>query len=222
MAPNLLTLGCSFTQQDGWVNYIQENYNYNIINLAIGAGSNTTQIKRFNDFVLANPSMIFDAIWQITYLTRFNIRLAPNHPDILSKKYLPIIDKGFIYAQESPITNYFDKQKHVDILITDYTNNHKHLLDVNDELSSLMTSLLLLKKISQKCLIFFGDDLIVDTELKKLIEEFLITHQINFISADESLLGWGKKNNLSFQLDRHPTRETYRQYAQDIILPNFK
>jgi len=222
MILNLLTLGCSFTHQDGWANYIQENSQYDVINLSIGAGSNSTQIQRFNDFILDNPDIKFDAIWQITYLTRFNIRLSPDHPDILTKTYLPAVDKGFVYADQSPYVNYFDKQKHIDILNSDYTNEYTRLLNVNNDLSSLMCSLLLLKKISQKCLIFFGDKIFDNESVKESVENFLITHQINFISTDDSLLGWAKKNNLSLQSDGHPTRETYRQYAQDIILPNFK
>jgi hypothetical protein len=222
MASNLLTLGCSFTYQDGWANYIQKNSEYNVINLSIGAGSNSTQIQRFNDFILANPNIKFDAIWQITYLTRFNMRLPPNHPDVLAKAYLPAVDKGFIYADKSPFANYFDKQKHIDILNSDYTNKYAQLLNVNNELGSLMASLLLLKKLSQKCLIFFGDEIFSDSSIKESIERFLMAYQINFISADDSLLGWAKKNNLSFHPDGHPTRETYQQYAQNIILPNFK
>jgi len=221
MTQTLLTLGCSFTHQDGWANYIQENSNYNVINLAIGAGSNTTQIRRFNDFLLNDSKITFDAIWQLTYLSRFNIRLPPDHPDILAKKYMPKIDKGLVYAEESPNRNYFDNQKHVDILNSDYTNDYIHLLDINDELSSLLTTLLLLKKISQKCLIFFGDDLTSDILLKKSIESFLTNHQINFIPSDYSLLTWANKNNLPLQPNGHPERVTYRQYAKDILLPNF-
>lgn len=231
MIKNLLVLGCSFTHQDGWANQIAKDLDYSCDNLAVGASSNRTQINRFSDFVLANPYDNFDAIWQITYISRNNTRLPVDHPDVVFKKYMtaemrklyaenPFYSPDWVYADPSPYANYFDNTKHMDILHWD-SKPYDHLLDITNELSALLVSILLLKNLSSKCLIFFGDD-VLPSEHKESFINFLQKYQINHIPIDTNLVSWAKNNNLSFADDMHPTKDTYQKYAREILLPNFK
>lgn len=232
MTKNLLVLGCSFTHQDGWANQIAKELDYSCMNLAVGSSSNRTQINRFNDFVLANSNYEFDAIWQITYISRNNTRLPIDHPDVVFKKYMtaelrklyaenPFYSPDWVYADESPCANYFDNTKHMDILHWEYSKPYDHLLDITNELSSLLVSILMLKKLSKKSLIFFGDD-VLPPEYKQRFVDFLQKYQINHIPIDCNLVAWARKNNLPFADDMHPTKDTYQQYAKEILLPQIK
>jgi hypothetical protein len=221
---NLLVLGDSLTTQPGWANQIARDLDYSCINLAMRGCGNKTQIHRLNDFILADPSIEFDVIWQISYFGRTNIRLPKDHPDVLFKKY------GESPIYESPYPNYFDSTKHMDILNTIWVKGFSnHYSNMNNDLSTLLASILFVKKLSNKCLIFFGDDVFLyndispHTVLKGQFTTFFQSNQINFIPFENNLVPWARRNNLSFKDDnRHPTEETYQKYATEILLPNFK
>jgi hypothetical protein len=218
----LITCGCSFTQQPGWANYVNKHFTYEkLTNLAVGAGTNNTQINRINDFVLSN-NQPFDLIWQITFPERTsNIRLPPDHPDVITKKYKPRIDRGFTYAQISPIKNYVDDQRHVDILHDGYVLPRQPLLysDINNDVSRLLCTILLMNKVADHVMIFFGidnvDQLIVDR-----MQEFFLKEKIPFVPYQHNLLGHVKHYNMAMAQDGwHPAQESYVAWADTVLIP---
>jgi hypothetical protein len=220
----LVTCGCSFTEQDGWAKQVMNHFHYSgHTNLAVGAGSNSTQVNRINDFVLQNTHA-FDVVWQITYPTRANLRLPPDHPDIVLKKYLPWRNKGFKYAQPSPVVNYVDLKRHVDILNTDYVYKKQppDLVDTNNEIARMLCAMLLCKNISNNMLVFFGTDSIEPLQIEK-IEEFLSKSNIAFVPHSLNLLDYVKNNQLEYSDDGvHPAKQSYIEYADNILIPAMK
>lgn len=224
MDPNttLVTCGCSFTQQDGWAKHVKQTLGYErLLNFAVGGGTNNTQINRFNDFLLSNDRP-FDMIWQITYPSRTsNLRLPPDHPDVVSKKFLPRRDRGFTYAQVSPQVNYIDGRRHVDILYDDYVlrRHDAFYSDVNNDLSQLLCTVFLASKLAQRLLIFFGVDNIESQQVDAM-ERFFLEKDIPFVAYQKNMFEYVKHNNLPLAEDGwHPAQESYVDYAEKILLP---
>ena len=218
----LVTCGCSFTQQPGWANHVKDYFAYNkLINLAIGGGTNHTQINRINDFVLS-CNQPFDLVWQITFPTRTgNMRLPPDHPDVISKKYMPTHDNGFTYAQQSPIENYIDQKRHVDILYDDYVLKRQDFFyaNINNNIGQLLCTMLLVNQLADHMLIFFGvDD--IDPLIVERMQDFFTKKQIAFVPYDQNLLGYVSTNGLALADDGwHPAKESYINWADDVLIP---
>lgn len=219
----LVTCGCSFTEQDGWAKHIKQVARYDdLLNLAIGGGTNDTQINRINDFVLTHNRPSFDLIWQMTYPIRTpNVRLSPDHPDVINQAYMPKKDRGFTYAHHSPVRNYIDDQAHLDVLYEDYNNKVNNFFYINphNDVSRLLCSILLLKKLADRILVFFGvDD--VDQQIVSRTEDFFTREKILFIPYSQNLLRYVKNKNLRLAEDNwHPARESYITYANEVLLP---
>jgi hypothetical protein len=218
----LVVCGCSFTQQPGWANHVKEHFNYNkLVNLAIGGGTNNTQINRINDFVLS-CNQPFDLVWQITFPIRTgNMRLPPDHPDVVNKKYMPRHDNRFTYAQRSPIENYIDQKRHVDILYDDYVLKRQDFFyaNINNDISQLLCTMLLVHQLADHMLVFFGVDNI-DPLIVNRIEEFFANKQITFVPYTQNLLGYVNSNNLTLDKDRwHPAKESYVNWADNVLIP---
>jgi hypothetical protein len=220
----LVTCGCSFTQQDGWARHVKAYFEYaDLLNLSVGGGTNTTQINRINDFVLSNTGQrSVDIIWQITYPSRIsNLRLPRDHPDVIAKKYMPWHDRGFTYAQPSPLPNYIDQQRHMDILHDEYVMKKQdiHYCNINNDISRLLCTMLLLKKVSRNLLVFFGANNIENNIIIKM-EEFFIREKIAYVSYDNNLLDYVNDNNLELADDKfHPAKQSYTTYADEILIP---
>jgi hypothetical protein len=218
----LVTCGCSFTQQDGWAKHIKNYYEYfHHLNLAIGAGTNNTQINRINDFILSNPEP-FDLVWQITYPSRTsNMRLSPDHPDVVTKNYKPRIDRGFTYAQVSPIKNFIDDQKHVDILYDGYVLPRQEIryANINNDVSQLLCTMMLVSKFAQHLMIFFGVDDIEQMQVDRM-QEFFGRANIPFVPYQHNLLGYVKHHQLGLAEDHfHPAKQSYVTWADSVLIP---
>lgn len=218
----LIACGCSFTEQAGWANQVKTALDYRKLrNLAIGGGTNRTQVNRFNDFLLSNHEP-FDLIWQITFPDRVsNIRLPPDHPDVVTKKFLPRSDRGFTYAQRSPCANYIDGRKHVDVLYDEYVSRVQDpfYADVNNDLSQMLCAILLAKKLARNVMVFFAIDT-VDAQQIIAMETFFQKYHIPFVPYDKNLLAFVKKNHLAMAQDGfHPAHESYTSYADKVLLP---
>jgi len=217
----LVTCGCSFTEQDGWANHVKNHFDYDkLTNLAVGAGSNQTQINRINDFVLSNNQK-FDLIWQITFPTRTNMRLPPDHPDVVGKKYMPKHNAGFVYAQRSPIGNYVDGKRHVDILYEDYVSKKQDFFyaNINNSVSHLLCTIWLAARLANHAMVFFGVDDIDPLTVKRM-EEFFSQQKIQFVPHTQNLLKYVNDNNLALANDGwHPAKESYVSWADHVLIP---
>ena len=219
----LLTAGCSFTQQQGWANMVQQQCGYRQLkNLAIGGSSNDTQINRVNDFVLSRHDP-FDMIWQVTFLSRINLRLPIDHPDVVNKRYMPKKDQGFTYAEASPVANLIDGTRHVDVLYDEYVWRHRDLgfLDVNNELARLLCAMLLAKKLASRFMVFFAAN-DVDERQSSRVQEFFARENITSVPYKDNLLDWTQSRNLPLAADGfHPAQSSYESYAAEVIIPAF-
>ena len=149
------------------------------------------------------------------------MRLPPDHPDVVNKTYLPKTDAGFTYAQRSPVQNYVDGLKHVDILHDEYVLKRKEFFyaDINNDISQLLCTMLLTYHLADRMLVFFGVDN-VDVAIVEAMQKFLVDQQIPFVPYTQNLLGYVKNNNLDLAEDGwHPAQISYETYARNILIP---
>jgi len=214
---NLVALGCSLTEGlQSWPSYIANRYNLQLVNLALGAGSNTTQVNRIHDYILTQPITDSLVIWQITYFHRYGYRYpvyyrAEDLPEVLSKEEFS--------TYSSPFPNYFDNTYHLDV--ANYYCHDQTQANTFLHMSELFCTILLVKHIFKNVLVFFADntEMIPFNNVYSLIEEFFHKHQIDYVSLDHALNPWCLKNLMPMDETRHPTIETYNKYAEEFLIP---
>lgn len=213
---NLVTLGCSLTEGLSWPSYIANCYNLQLTNLALGAGSNTTQVNRIHDYILTQPITDSLVIWQITYFHRYGYRYPPYYresdlPDVLSTEEFRILP--------SPIPNYFDNTHHLDV--ANFYCHDRVQANTFLHMSELFCTILLVKHIFKNVLVFFADntEMVPFKNVYPLIEEFFQKHQIDYVSLDHALNPWCLKNLMPMDETRHPTIDTYNSYAEKFLIP---
>ena len=96
-------------------------------------------------------------------------------------------------------------------------------VDYNDELQSLLATIILAKKVTNKMIVVFGWDEVVPSEYIGDFKEFLSTHKIDFI--DESYLSFVIRNNLKFSdyvYPNHPTKDSAVFFVENVVYPRLK
>jgi hypothetical protein len=96
-------------------------------------------------------------------------------------------------------------------------------VDYNDELQSLLSTIILAKKVTNKIIVVFGWDEVVPSEYMGGFKEFLDKHKIDFI--DESYLSFVIRNNLKFSdyvYPNHPTKDSAVFFAENVVYPRLK
>lgn len=223
----LLTFGCSLTQHKGLKEKLSELLDAKLINFAVGAGSNGLQIYRFHEYIINNKLDKDDIIlWQITVDRRNAIRLE--YSPSLNKKFKKIEDDWalegkYIRHYLTTSTNVFDGLPRYDILSSSPIHDEEqytHTFDYRQQSETLLANLILISKFHPRLLVFFGWDNILanyDKTFIKIMEE----NGINFI-ADKTYLTWVKDNNGTLQDDLHPTEESGKRYATEVLYPKIK
>jgi len=218
----LITLGCSITCQLGWKDALAGKLSTDLINLSESAGSNTLQIQRLHEHIINNSLTDEDIIiWQVT-APRFSLRLksTDNNVKIASeiqiKQFLPKDQ----YHSVTKSVNFFDNLPRIDLLCNSsmIDQNTKLNFDSNQDLETLLATLILLKKAHKKLLVFLGWDSAIEHKEKFFTK--LSEHNVDCVK--ESLVDWVKSNNLSMSDGRHPSLDSYVSYGLTVLAPKLQ
>ena len=216
----LFTFGCSLTEFEGIKEKLSSLLNVELINSAQAAGSNQLQINKFNELVLEDKITNNDIIYlQITFMYRKYKRLTMRDLDIVEDiqktkhKYI-----GSHYVIKS--LNVFDNEKRIDLMSNSpwfESNLDESEVDFNNDLQTLLSTIILAKKITKNVLVVFGWDDIIPLEYIKTFKTYLNKHNIKYI--DKSYLSFINENNLDYMDDLHPTKKSAEIFAETIVYP---
>jgi hypothetical protein len=210
-----IALGCSLTARDGYVNYINSVHGLDILNLAVAAGSNQLQTYRLNN-LLVNRDVGSESIllWQITGIGR-NFELLP-------------AQMGKSYCSGTPYQGMFDwtpekiqpwNEEYVSLL----SNNPYHNDRFNNNklvLHDLMCNIYKWSCIVNRIIVYFGWNSISDTATLNTFVNFIRQrHNVTVLPYRSSILDWCKKQQLEFEDDRHPSKNSYIKWGSDVLVP---
>jgi hypothetical protein len=212
----LFTLGCSLTYSSQWPENLAKKYNLELKKLAVPAGDNVTQCRRFIDLFLRDQVNNEDIIlWQITYLDRMGFRLSPDH-------HFLEYTNGIKHHLHTFETNLFDSKKHLDYV----PFNHEwyevwyYLKNQTQTLQELLFTLIIAnQKVANKCLIWFAQDNLFIDNHEKTFCSMLDKHDISHLDYDtESLMSWVYRNSYPLAKDgMHPTETIYQKYVETFL-----
>ena len=222
--PKLYSFGCSLTA-NGWPEKLSKHIGFHCVNVAVGAGDNLTQIRRFKDLFLNNSISKNDyVIWEITYLDRLGFRLSSDHHFYLRNKDNNAINFNFHKFNK----NMLDDSYHIDYVSfnKEWYETNWYVKNVNQMLTELLFALILANQLTEgKLLIWFAQNNIFESY--KIEEKFISCLDKNKIEhldyKKESLMSWVYDNNYSLASDKmHPTDNVYELYYETFILPRIK
>lgn len=221
----LFTFGCSMTDYEGIKERLSELLGVELINSAQSAGSNQLQVKRFHQLILENQISSDDIIyWQVTFSHRRFKRLMKHHLPVIEEIQRNTFKHEGAHFKTSK--NIFDGEIRIDLMSNSpwlEDNLDEIDVDYNDELQSLLSTIILAKKVTNKIIVVFGWDEVVPSEYMGGFKEFLDKHKIDFI--DESYLSFVIRNNLKFSdyvYPNHPTKDSAVFFAENVVYPRLK
>jgi hypothetical protein len=219
----LITFGCSLTAHNGLKEELARLTNRQLVNLSVSAGGNGLQIHRLHEYIINNNINDSDIVlWQITGSERNSIRLDPPESqrtrinDIQKNQFAHINHQHYVES----LPNIFDNRPRVDLLcnspITEI-KEHVMLFDPNQQMQTLLATLILLHNTHKKILIFFGWNDVMQENVKKIFLSTLTNKLIPYIT--ESYLDWAIQNKKSLTWDFHPDCATGEEFAKTVIFP---
>jgi hypothetical protein len=219
----LFTFGCSLTQFVGIKEKLSSLIGVDYIDSAQAAGSNQLQINKFNELVLKNKIDKNDVIyWQITFMYRRYKRLMINYLDIIDDiqntkhKY-----QGKHYIMNS--SNIFDHTPRIDLMSNSPwfdSNSDESETDFNQDLQTLLSTIILAKKITKNIIIVFGWDDVMPLEFLTIFKKYLDKHNIKYV--DKSYLTFVNENNLDYMDEIHPTKKSAEIFVETMVYPLLK
>jgi hypothetical protein len=211
----LVTLGCSLTHNYGLADELANLMNMELLNLAHVAGSNQLQINRFHEVILNKKIDKTDVIyWQVTGMARSYSRLQMDRfkeIDKIQKEQFT----GFFHHYVCDSVNIFDKKNRIDLLSNSPIN--PIVLDVNQELQTLLSTIILASHFTHRIIVVFGWENVMSKYQMSIFKKQLLEHQINYI--DESYLEYAIINGLEMMDDNHPAYVSGRIFSKKIIYP---
>jgi hypothetical protein len=211
---NYIALGCSLTAQDGFINYINQNYSFNIENLAVSAGSNLLQMHRLNNLLINNQiGTDSTLLWQIT---------SPGRSFTL----LPKVESQF--KNGIPFNGIFDWYlekinlygvENIGLLSN---NNYFQNKDVNPlyNMQNLICDIYKWSKIVKKIIVYLGWSSIIPTyQLEKTFFLLRNLKNVEILPVELSICDWCNAQSLPFDNGYHPTNESYIAWAKKVLVP---
>lgn len=218
--PRLFTFGCSVTQFPGKKEHLASLLNLELVNLSHPAGSNQLQVKRLIELIVNNELKNDDIIyWQITADTRNFMRLKGSSKEQLVKIQETQMRQGLHHYITSKFNNLFDNEERYDLLMISPIIERQDF-DVQDELQTLLGTLILLKSYCPKLLVSFGWKRVIQINHMPIFKKALATHKIDFI--EEYFVEFSRENNLEMLDNMHPGPEAGQRFAEDIIFKKIK
>jgi hypothetical protein len=210
---NYIALGCSLTAQDGFINYINQTYNFDIENLAVSAGSNWLQIHRLNNLLIDNQvGADSTLLWQIT---------SPHR----SFEILPVVPRQF--KNGIPFEGIFDwHSEKINLYGVEHTallcnNNYFQKKDINFHynMQTLICDIYKWSKIVKKIIVYLGwSSMIPAHQFDKTFFLLNKLKNVKILPAELSICDWCKNRSLTFN-GHHPTNESYVAWGKEILVP---
>lgn len=212
-----VSLGCSITAQDGYINYFNQKYNLDIVNLAVSAGSNQLQSFRLNNLLVdrqVGPSTTL--FWQLTSPQRhFEIRDFDNSHGLRRGESF---SKNQSYNWiETPIKPYGGK--HAAFLC-----NAEHLylnyLSYEYVLQTTVCDIYKWSYLVKDIVVYLGWSFFAGAEyVDRALEVLKDRPNITIIPKEHSVLDLCMTRGWPLADDLHPSREGYVLWAQEILEP---
>lgn len=221
MNARLFVFGCSLSCLSVWPQILALKHNLELVNLAVPAGDNVTQCRRFIDLFLHNKISSHDIIlWEITYLNRMGFRLRPDHPFYQRANKV----KHNLHTFE---TNLFDNERHPDYVAFNHEwyDTWYYLKNEPQTLQEIIFTLIMANNfVQKKCLIWFAQNNLFEHDQDKIFCNLLDTHNICHLDyKTQSLMSWLHTNNLPLAADNmHPTEGVYQQFVNTFINDHIK
>ena len=211
----LVTFGCSLTHNHGLTEELANLLNVDLLNLAQTAGANQLQINRFHEAILNKQIDKTDIVyWQVTSVIRGYDRLQMNRFEEIDK-----IQKeqftGFLHHYICGSVNIFDKKNRIDLLSTSPVNPKN--LDENQELQTLLSTIILASYFTPKIIVVFGWKNVMTRSQMDIFKKQLLEHRINYI--DYPYLEYATANGLEMLDNNHPAAVSGGIYSKKIIYP---
>jgi len=211
----LVTFGCSLTHNYGLTEELSNLLNVDLLNFAYTAGSNQLQINRFHEAILNKQIDKTDIVyWQVTSVIRGYDRLQMNRFEEIDK-----IQKeqftGFLHHYICDSVNIFDKKNRIDLLSTSPVNPIE--LDENQELQTLLSTIILASYFTPKIIVVFGWKNVMTRSQMDIFKKQLLEHRINYI--DYPYLEYATTNSLEMLDDNHPAAVSGEIFSKKIIYP---
>ena len=212
----LFIFGCSLSHSSLWPQTLSKKFDLELVNLALPAGDNLTQCRRFIDLFLNDiitPNDII--IWEITYLDRMGFRLRPNHHFYKNSHNVE-------HNLHSFQKNLFDNVKHYDYVAF----NHEwydvwyYLKNTTQTLQEIVFTLTMANKIvNNKCLIWFAQNNIFEDDQGEIFCNLLDKNNICHLNYNtQSIMSWVNDNGLPLAHDKmHPTEIVYQRFVETFI-----
>jgi len=209
-----IALGCSFTAQDGFINYINQTYNFNIENLAVPAGSNWLQTHRLNNLLIDNQvDSSSTLLWQITSPTR-------------SFEILPSVQSQF--KNGIPFNGIFDwHPEKINLYGVEHTallSNNNYFQDKNINsyynMQTLICDIYKWSKIVKKIIVYLGwSSVIPADQFEKTFFPLQNLTNVEILPVESSICDWCKDQSLTFSDTCHPTNNSYIAWGKKILVP---
>ena len=227
----LFTLGCSLTYPFGWKELLAEKINFELINSAMYASSNSLQVKRIHSYIVNNKIKKEDIIiWQITSYHRYSFSVALSNKWKKALNYIPNRNPdprwdNCQYYINAPV-NYFTGKINVDVLSNHpLTEKASAYYDSAQSMEELLSTIILLNN-SYKILVFVGWPGALN-EKQKNYDIFIKALKNNNVQhMATSMIEWIIRNDLPLDSEdltgRHPTMETSQAYAEKVLYPKLQ
>jgi hypothetical protein len=213
---NLYTFGCSLTHSSNWPVKLANKLEMNLINVAVPAGDNITQCRRFIDLFLHGKIKQDDIIlWEITYLDRMGFRLHKDHHFLTRSK-------NVVHNLHTFETNIFDDTKHLDYVAFNHEwyETWYYSKNITQLLQELIFVLVIANQlVNNKCLLWFAQNNLFENNQDKEFCSTLDKHNILHLDYQtQSLMSWVQENGLPLAEDgMHPTESVYDKFVEKFI-----
>ena len=222
--PKLYSFGCSLTAND-WPGKLAQDIGFDCNNVAVGAGDNLTQIRRFKDLFLIDSITQDDYIvWEVTYLNRLGFRLSPDHHFYVKNKDNKTVNFNFHTFNK----NLIDDTYHIDYVAfnKEWYDTNWYVQNTNQMLTELLFALKLANSVTNgKLLVWFAQNNIFEsTDIEENFISYLDKNKIEHLDyKTESLVSWITENNHPLGRDNmHPTDNIYQLYYKTFMLSKIK
>lgn len=217
---NIIALGCSLTAQKGYINFLNEKHNLNILNLAEVSGSNGLQMFRLSNLLyknIINEETIL--LWQITGLSRpFSLFYKDINPLFLKPSQVNHV----VYTEEQLFST---KEIFYNLLgNNNFWNDKRYFVNnTSFNLQNLICDVYKWSKIVKKIILHLGWSSIAEPELiYKNLEILKSCENVKILPIEYSILDWCISNKIPLDETRHPSVSGYVEWCCHVFEPFLK
>jgi hypothetical protein len=214
-----IALGDSLTAQLGYVDHLQRTHALDILNLAVGAGSNYLQCHRLRNCLFTGEvGADTTLIWQIGPLQRYH--------EVKDKSTVEKYCKGtpfeFQFNWVPVELNLLNKNKVAVLGQSDYFRS-RDIPDFENSIQDLVSEIFLWSNVVKRIILFTGWTRVIDIEAFLLAKSFLQQcSNVEFIDYENSITDWCLRNNAPIDDTYHPGQDGYVAWSKEVLIPRLE